>query len=132
MISIRDLHFCYDAHGFQLGVDELAIGQAERVAWLGASGTGKKTTLLQLVAGILRPSRGSIEVSGTNVTALSDAERRNFRISNIGLVFQEFELLDYLSVLDNVLLAYRINRSFPLTSAARETGQGPRRRSRPC
>ena len=45
---------------------------------------------------------------------MQDAARRDFRISNVGLVFQDFALLDYLSVLDNILLPYRINRSLRL------------------
>ncbi|MGI9458075.1 MAG: ABC transporter ATP-binding protein, partial [Aeoliella sp.] len=57
---------------------------------------------------------GQIECCGTELTGLSDAARRDFRIANVGLVFQDFALLDYLTVLDNILLPYRINRSLLL------------------
>jgi ABC-type lipoprotein export system ATPase subunit len=53
-------------------------------------------------------------VNGTAVTSLSEAQRRDFRITTIGLVFQDFELLDYLSVLENILLPYRITRALRL------------------
>jgi putative ABC transport system ATP-binding protein len=54
------------------------------------------------------------------VTDLPDDQRRSFRITNIGLVFQEFELLDYLSVLDNILLPYRINPALKLEAAVKD------------
>jgi ABC-type lipoprotein export system ATPase subunit len=61
-----------------------------------------------------------VVTQGLEVTALDDARRREFRIRNIGLVFQEFELLEHLSVLDNVLLPYRINPSLHLEPPVRE------------
>jgi putative ABC transport system ATP-binding protein len=88
------------------------------VAVVGPSGSGK-TTLLHLIAGIATPDAGSVWSCGMEVTVLDDAARRDFRIRNVGLVFQEFELLDYLSVLDNVLLPYRINPSLVLDADVR-------------
>lgn len=92
---------------FALAIDELRIAKGERVACIGPSGTGK-TTLVNLIAGILTPGSGSVTVDAAEVSALSDAERRRFRISHIGLVFQEFELLEYLSALENILLPYHV------------------------
>jgi putative ABC transport system ATP-binding protein len=86
---------------------------------VGPSGSGK-TTLLNLIAGIVPPLRGRIETTGVEVTSLSDAARRDFRIRHVGLVFQEFELLEYLTVLDNILLPYRINPSLRLDRKVRE------------
>lgn len=119
MIQVNHLDFAYATDGFRLRVDDLEVADGERVAWSGPSGSGK-TTLLNLVAGILLPHSGAIVTGGVDVTRLSDAARRDFRIKSIGLVFQEFELLDYLTLLDNVLLAYRINRSLRLTTSVRE------------
>ncbi|WP_408641010.1 ABC transporter ATP-binding protein [Streptacidiphilus rugosus] len=70
---------------------------------LGRSGSGK-STLLNLVAGLDRPSRGSVQVGGVAVHALSETALAGFRRERIGMVFQFFNLLDDLNVLDNVLL----------------------------
>ncbi len=114
MIDIRDLQFAYEDDGFRLQVDTLSISAGQRVAWTGPSGSGK-TTLLHLVAGIIPTSTGRVQSCGHELSAMDDSARRDFRVQNVGLVFQEFELLEYLSVLDNILLAYRINRSIRLT-----------------
>ena len=119
MISIKDLRFRYAEGEFALHVPELVIESGEKVAIIGPSGSGK-TTLLNLIAGIRSPQSGQVQTQGTEIGALDDAARRDFRIRRIGLVFQEFELLEYLNVLDNVLLPYRINRSLDLTRQVRE------------
>jgi putative ABC transport system ATP-binding protein len=83
-----------------------------------------KTTLLNLIAGVSLPACGRIVTNDVAVTELGDAERRNFRIRSIGLVFQEFELLEYLTVLDNILLPYRINPALRLTREVRDRAIG--------
>lgn len=115
VIRIEELDFSYGVGAFRLVIDELSVGEGESVAFIGPSGSGK-TTLLHLIAGIVTPASGRIEANGVDVTSLSDAGRRDFRIRNIGLVFQEFELLEYLSVLDNILLPYRINPALELSA----------------
>lgn len=122
MIHVRDLEFTYAQGGFGLQVDELSIAAGQRVTWTGKSGSGK-TTLLHLVAGIMYPSTGRVESCGVELTGLRDSARRDFRIANVGLVFQDFALLDYLNVLDNILLPYRINRSLRLDSPVRARAQ---------
>ncbi len=119
MLHLSDLHFQYGDAGFALRIDELQVSAGESVALVGPSGSGK-TTLLHLVAGILTPDTGRVRVDGEDVGALDTAARRAFRVSRIGLVFQEFELLEYLSVLDNVLLPYRIHPALRLDPAARD------------
>ena len=119
MIKISQLEFGYRSGDFQLRIPELSIERGSTVAVIGPSGTGK-TTLLNLIAGITATTKGRIETSGVELSKLDDTARRDFRIQNIGLVFQEFELLEYLSVLDNILLPYRISPALALTPAVRE------------
>ena len=119
MIEISDLTFRYDEGDFRLSIPDLQIKHGERVAVVGPSGSGK-TTLLSLVAGITRPQSGDIVTGGRNLDELDDRAIRDFRIENIGLVFQEFELLEYLNVVDNVLLPYRINSTLKLDFEIRQ------------
>lgn len=108
MISISNLDFQYGSDGFHVSVPEFSVRSGQATAIVGPSGSGK-TTLLHLIAGILTPQRGTVQIDDFRVDSSSDAVRRSFRIQNVGLVFQEFELIDYLSVLDNVLLPFRLN-----------------------
>jgi len=119
MISVSDLRFCYPGGEFELDVPNLDVTAGEKVAVIGPSGSGK-TTLLHLMAGIRLPQRGTVITDGVEVTNLDDGARRDFRIRRIGMVFQEFELLEYLTVLDNVLLPFRINGSLKLDGVARK------------
>ena len=114
MIEIEGLEFHYPQGGFHLSIPHMAVNRHEKVAVIGPSGSGK-TTLLNLIAGISRPQQGSVMVADHPVSACSDAMRRDFRITQIGFVFQDFELLDYLNVLDNILHPYRISRALILT-----------------
>ncbi len=118
MISVSDLRFCYPGGEFELNIPDLRVAQGEKLAVIGPSGSGK-TTLLHLMAGIRLPQTGTVITDGIEVTNLDDGARRDFRIRRIGMVFQEFELLEYLTVLDNILLPYRINRSLKLDEAVR-------------
>ncbi len=118
MISISNLDFHYPSGEFRLAVPDLTVGDGETVAFIGPSGSGK-TTLLNLIAGIRAPASGTVITAGSSIQSMSDAERRAFRVRHVGLVFQEFELLEYLSVLDNILLPYRISPALELTAAVR-------------
>ena len=119
MIEVEDLTFGYKVGGFRLDVPKLAVGAGEKVAVIGPSGRGK-TTLLHLLAGVLVPSAGRIAVDGMDVSALGREDRQDYRALRMGMVFQEFELLEYLDVIDNVLLPYRISPVLQLDDGARE------------
>lgn len=119
MIRICDLEFLYPQGDFTLHVPELTIEPGTRTAIIGPSGCGK-TTLLGLIAGILMPVSGRVLIGDTDMTMLGDAARRAFRIRRIGLVFQEFELLEHLNVLDNILLPCRISPALRLDRAVRD------------
>ncbi|MGB5279601.1 MAG: ABC transporter ATP-binding protein [Gammaproteobacteria bacterium] len=114
MIEIEALDFHYPQGEFRLSIPRMTVKQGEKVAVIGPSGSGK-TTLLNLIAGIQLPQQGTIRVADHAVSAASDAKRRDFRITNIGFVFQDFELLDYLNVIDNILHPYRITDALKLT-----------------
>jgi len=108
MIQVSELEFSYGSLDFQLRVPELAINRGEKVAIVGPSGLGK-STLLKLLSGILVPQHGTIRMGEVELEHFSDAARRRFRASKIGLVFQELELIEYLSVRENILLPYLIH-----------------------
>lgn len=119
MIRIRDLQFRYPRDGFRLAIPTLDVNAGERVALIGPSGSGK-TTLLHLIAGIKKPHTGELKINDVEPGSLSDGASRAMRVRTIGMVFQDFGLLEYLSVTDNILLPFRIGSDFPLDRAARE------------
>ena len=118
MIRIRSLEFQYLSGDFHLDVPEFTVEHSEKVAVIGPSGSGK-TTLLNLLAGIYTPQNGSVEVDNISVNCLAEDDRRDFRIANIGFVFQDFELLDYLNVINNILHPYRITGALRLNKEVR-------------
>ena len=119
MIEVNNVTFGYKVGGFRIDIPKLGVEAGEKVAVIGPSGRGK-TTLLHLLAGVLVPSAGRIAVDGTDVSALSREDRQDYRALRMGMVFQEFELLAYLDVIDNVLLPYRISPVLTLDDEARE------------
>ncbi|NOX58736.1 MAG: ABC transporter ATP-binding protein [Planctomycetes bacterium] len=118
MIRFSNVRFQYADQTFGLTIPDLELNQGERVAIVGPSGSGK-TTLVYLATGVLRPESGSITVKGSAISSADESTRRQFRIQNIGFVFQEFALLEYLTVRDNILLAYRIGAKATDTEGAR-------------
>lgn len=114
MIEVSNLVFHYERDGFCLRVPKLMIAQGQRCAFVGPSGCGK-TTLVYLIAGIRRPDSGTITVQDQNLVGQTDRQLRNYRISKIGFIFQEFDLLDYLTVRENILLPNFINPEFRLS-----------------
>ncbi len=103
MLELEDITFSYPQTSFTLRLERFQAAAGEAVAIVGPSGCGK-TTLLQIAAGILSPKTGKVTVNGQILGEKSAAERIGFRLSHIGLVFQEFELVEHLTVRDNILL----------------------------
>lgn len=120
MINIDSLEFSYGTGNFKLSVPQLTIDKAEKLAIIGPSGSGK-TSLLKLISGILLPQKGRISIEKVAVNQLSDSQRRDFRITNIGFIFQDFELLEYLNIQDNILHPFRITRTLKLDAEARSS-----------
>ena len=86
-----------------LNLVSLEVSPAEAVAVMGPSGSGK-STLLNLIAGLDRPDSGTVTVAGNRIDTMSETAAARFRRRNVGFIFQFFNLLDDLTVLDNVLL----------------------------
>ncbi|MBN8509908.1 MAG: ATP-binding cassette domain-containing protein [Burkholderiales bacterium] len=110
MIDARDLRFRWPGAAADcLRIDALQVGRGRTLFLHGPSGSGK-STLLGLMAGVLLPAAGSVRLLGTDWAALSGARRDGFRADHVGYLFQQFNLLPYLSVLDNVRLPCRFSR----------------------
>jgi putative ABC transport system ATP-binding protein len=110
IIDIRDLEFRWVAGGPPvLAVKALEIQRGERVFIKGPSGSGK-STLLSLLGGVTTPQHGTVKVLGKPLHRLGGAHRDRFRSDHIGFVFQMFNLLPYLSTVENVTLPCRFSR----------------------
>ena len=113
--EILSMEFAYGDGGFHLSIPELEIQSGERVAFVGPSGSGK-TTLLRRLAGIVTPQSGDVTGGDYWINQIGDTERRVFRITQIGFVFQDFRLINYLNILENMLLPYRLNTALKLNA----------------
>jgi putative ABC transport system ATP-binding protein len=110
VISVADLSFAYQPNDRAvLTISRWQVEPGERVFLFGESGSGK-STLLNLLAGLLMANQGAINIQGTDLSRLTARQRDRFRASQIGLVLQQFNLVPYLSVLDNIILASHFAR----------------------
>ncbi|MCA9264165.1 MAG: ATP-binding cassette domain-containing protein [Planctomycetales bacterium] len=116
MLTIEELEFCYPASDFTMRIAQMRIATGSRLALVGPSGVGK-STLLNLFAGILTPRRGVVRVGDVSLSTLSDQQRRAWRLRHVGYVFQDFALLDYLSVRQNIVLPYYLGSHGKLQSS---------------
>jgi putative ABC transport system ATP-binding protein len=121
-ISVSNLHFAYPGSPFRLRVQALEVAEGGSLALLGPSGVGK-TTLLRLMSGLVEPEKGTVKLGDQTLTGMSEAQRRAFRLSQIGLVFQDFALLDYLTVEENILLPQRFRGGQALSEPALELAE---------
>ncbi|MEV7286972.1 ABC transporter ATP-binding protein [Streptomyces sp. NPDC093252] len=122
LVELREVSRSYGQGGppALAGVD-LRVAAGECLAVLGPSGSGK-STLLHLIAGLDRPTGGSVTVDGLRVDRLGEAASARYRRSRIGLVFQFFQLLDDLTVVDNVLLPAQL-AGLPRAEARRRAAE---------
>ena len=137
MIDLRDTTKKYDDGPPALAGVTLSVAAGECVAILGHSGSGK-STLLNLIAGLDKPSSGTVTVDGTRVDQLGEAGSAKYRRASIGMIFQFFNLLDDLTVLDNVHGSGAAGRDgqgrgeAPGRRAARLAGYRPARQGLPA
>lgn len=109
-VQLQGLQFAWSRSAEPLlDIPELTIERGERVFLFGPSGSGK-TSLLNLLAGVSQPTQGRVEVLGQDLAALSARRRDRYRACHIGVVFQQFNLIPYLSVQENVCLAAHFAR----------------------
>jgi len=108
-IDVHNLRFAWQrAAGNVLDIDTFTVYSGERVFLQGPSGSGK-TTLLSLLGAVATPDTGDVWINGTNVSALRGSRRDQFRVDEIGFLFQMFNLIPYLTPLQNVLLPCRFS-----------------------
>lgn len=111
VIAISDLQFRWQPQApVVLELDMLSIGRGERVFIEGPSGSGK-STLLSLLAGVTVPQQGELSVLGRRLDGLGSVQRDHFRAHHIGYIFQMFNLIPYLSMVDNVVLPCRFSKA---------------------
>jgi putative ABC transport system ATP-binding protein len=114
LLELRDLGFAWPGQPPLLDIPAFTLAGGERLILKGPSGSGK-TTLLGLIGAVHKPQRGTLQLLGTDLATLSGAARDRFRVDHIGYIFQQFNLLPFLSVGENVCLPCR----FSATRAAR-------------
>ncbi|MDA8585261.1 ABC transporter ATP-binding protein [Rhodobacteraceae bacterium] len=104
ILHLKDVRYRWPGRAsFGLNVPDLSLAKSETVLLLGESGSGK-STLLSLICGTIIAETGRISVAGTDIASLSAGTRDRFRAEQIGLIFQQFNLLPFASVHDNILL----------------------------
>lgn len=118
MLQTRSVTFSYK-NGNHFHFPDISCRAGEALLITGNSGRGK-TTLLHLLAGILRPSSGEINIHGRDITTLSEKKLDSFRGQKIGIVFQQSHFVQSLTVLDNILLAARLSGKEPDPEKAKE------------
>ena len=109
MIKTESLKFSYDGKKY-FDFPDINLDSGENLLIIGNSGIGK-TTLLHLLAGILKPESGSINISGTDISKFSDTELDKFRGDNIGIVFQKPHFISSLTINENLKLAQYLSPS---------------------
>lgn len=109
-VMLKDVAFTWpDQPKPILAIVELAVEKGEHLFVLGPSGSGK-STLINLIAGVALPNRGTVQILDEPISRWRSSRRDHFRVDHIGLIFQQFNLLPYLSVLENTLLPCQFSR----------------------
>ena len=104
IVKIESLRFQWSKNNnFKIFVPKLEVGKGKKVLFLGESGSGK-TTLLSLICGFLEPLSGSISINDKIISDLTSTNKDAYRSDNIGIIFQQFNLLPYANVIDNIIL----------------------------
>jgi putative ABC transport system ATP-binding protein len=114
MINLKNIEMIYDDNGTKINalkVKDLKVEDGEKVAFIGSSGCGK-TTLFNLISGMLTPTKGNVIVEDIDITTLTESERDLFRANHIGYIFQDFNLFPDFTVLQNVVLPMSFSKRY--------------------
>lgn len=124
-IKINNMRYAYGKkpHDYAMQIDQWQVTRGQKLFLHGPSGSGK-TTLLHLISGIITPTEGSIQLLEQDFSSLSGRKRDRFRARHIGVVFQKLNLIPYLSVMDNILLAQHFAHHSEKTSQINGVFQG--------
>jgi putative ABC transport system ATP-binding protein len=107
ILSLKHVRYQWPGRSsFALSIPDFDLAKSETVLLLGESGSGK-STLLSLICGTITADQGAVNVSGNDIASFSASKRDRYRAEQIGLIFQQFNLLPYATVLDNILLPLR-------------------------
>lgn len=109
VVNVKEVQFTWPgAPSATIDIYGLQINQGDKIFLKGPSGSGK-TTLLGLIGGVLVSQRGHVTIAGTNLNELKSAKRDQFRANHIGFIFQMFNLIPYLSIIENVTLPLKFS-----------------------
>ena len=114
MIELNKISMMYNDNGTKINalkLNELKIKDGEKIAFIGSSGCGK-TTLFNLISGMITPTEGNVVVQNVDLTTLTESERDLFRANHIGYIFQDFNLFNEFTVLENVILPMSFSKRY--------------------
>ena len=114
MIKLKDIEMKYNDNGQEilaLKIRKLNLKEKKHIAFIGASGSGK-TTLFNMISGMIVPTKGKVEVNDVELTSLKENERDLFRANHIGYIFQDFNLFNEFTVLQNVILPLSFAKTY--------------------
>ena len=114
MIKLKDIEMKYNDNGQEilaLKIKNLKLQNKKHIAFVGASGSGK-TTLFNMISGMIVPTKGKVEVNEVELTSLKENERDLFRANHIGYIFQDFNLFNEFTVLQNVILPLSFAKAY--------------------
>ena len=112
-VEMKDIEFSYSRSEDLISIKDLSIISGEKVFIHGPSGSGK-STFLNLIAGVIKPDAGTLNVMGHNIKALTMSQTDKPRGDNIGFVFQNFNLIPYLTIYENILLPLKSSKKSSL------------------
>ncbi len=122
LINLKNIEMIYDDNGTKINalkLKNLDIKDGEKVAFIGSSGCGK-TTLFNLISGLIVPTKGEVNVENTLLNNLPESERDKFRANHIGYIFQDFNLFPEFTVLQNIVLPMSFSKKIEKPNIQKE------------